>query len=44
MTIAGLVRNGIGQLVKGDTRLQAGDHVVVFCLNGVVHNIEKVFS
>ncbi|MBR1881686.1 MAG: Trk system potassium transporter TrkA, partial [Muribaculaceae bacterium] len=44
VTIAGLVRNGKGQLVKGDTRLQSGDHVVVFCLSGVIHKIDKVFG
>ena len=44
MTIAGMVRDGEGCLVKGDTRLQAGDHVVVFCLAGTIHKIEKVFS
>jgi trk system potassium uptake protein TrkA len=44
MTIAGLVRNGVGQLVRGNTRLQAGDHVVVFCLAGSIHKIEKAFS
>jgi trk system potassium uptake protein TrkA len=44
MTIAGLVRDGVGQLVRGNTRLQAGDHVVVFCLAGSIHKIEKAFS
>ena len=44
MTIAGLVRDGEGQLVKGDTRLQAGDHVVIFCLSGSIHKIEKIFN
>ena len=44
MTIAGLVRNGIGLLVGGNTRLQAGDHVVVFCLSGSIHKIERTFS
>jgi len=44
MTIAGLVRNGVGQLVTGDTRLQAGDRVVVFCLSGAIHKIEKMFG
>lgn len=43
MTIAGLVREGKGYLVTGDTVLQAGDHVVVFCLSGAVHKIEKTF-
>ena len=44
MTIAGLVRNGVGQLVTGNTRLQAGDKVVVFCLSGAIHKIEKMFG
>ncbi len=44
MTIAGVVRDGEGMLVKGDTRLQPGDHVCVFCLSGVFHNVEKYFS
>ncbi len=44
MTLAGLTRNGIGQLIHGDTQIQAGDHVVVFCLNGGLHKIERLFS
>ncbi|MBQ2485080.1 MAG: Trk system potassium transporter TrkA [Muribaculaceae bacterium] len=44
MTIAGVVRDGKGQLVRGNTRLQAGDHVVVFCLTGAIHKIEKLFN
>ena len=43
-TIAGLVRDGEGQLVNGSTRIQAGDHVVVFCLQGAVHKLDKYFS
>ncbi len=44
ITIAGLVRDGVGQLVRGNTRLQGGDHVVVFCLSGSIHKIEKAFK
>jgi len=44
MTIAGLVRNGDGQLVTGNTRFMAGDHVVVFCLAGAIHKVEKAFK
>ena len=44
MTIAGLVRNGEGLLVTGDTQLQAGDRVVVFCLAGAIHKIERMFG
>ncbi len=44
MTIAGLIRNGKGQLVGGNTVIQGGDRVVVFCLAGAIHKIEKIFS
>ena len=43
-TIAGLVRNDEGQLVNGNTQIQAGDHVVVFCLQGAIHKLDKYFS
>ncbi len=44
MTIAGLIRDGKGQLVSGNTTIQAGDRVVVFTLDGVIHKVEKLFS
>jgi len=44
MTLAGLIRNGEGMLVGGNTQIQAGDHVVVFCLAGAIHKIERYFS
>lgn len=44
MTIAGLIREGKGMLVKGDTVILPGDHVVVFCLAGAIHKIEKLFN
>lgn len=43
MTIAGLIRNGRGMLVGGRDRIQAGDHVLVFCLSGSIHKVEKLF-
>ena len=43
MTIAGLVRDGEGMLVTGNTVIQPGDHVVVFCLAGSLHKVEKLF-
>lgn len=43
MTLAGLIRDGKGMLVEGRTRIQAGDHVVVFCLSGHIHKVEKYF-
>ena len=44
VTIGGLIRNGEGGLVTGDTLIKAGDHVVVFCLNMMVKKIEKYFN
>ncbi|MBE6309443.1 MAG: Trk system potassium transporter TrkA [Bacteroidales bacterium] len=44
LTIAGMLRNGKGQLVQGDTQIQEGDHVVVFCLSGAIHKVEKLFN
>ena len=44
LTIAGMLRNGKGSLVQGDTQIQEGDHVVVFCLSGAIHKVEKLFN
>lgn len=44
MTIAGLTRDGQGMLVQGNTRILPGDHVVIFCLTGAIHKIEKLFN
>lgn len=44
MTIAGLIRGNEGMLVGGNTIIRPGDRVVVFCLNGVIHKVEKLFS
>ena len=43
MPIAGLIRNGRGMLVGGRDRIEAGDHVLVFCLSGSIHKVEKLF-
>ncbi len=43
-TIGGLVRKGEGILVTGDTQIQPGDHVVVFCLSSMIKRIEKHFN
>jgi len=44
MTIGGLVRNGEGYLVSGNTRINAGDSVMVFCHNVNMKAIEKIFN
>ena len=43
-TIGGMIRNGEGVLVPGDTLIQPGDHVVVFCLSMMIKKIEKFFN
>ncbi|CCX47013.1 putative uncharacterized protein [Bacteroides sp. CAG:927] len=44
MTIAALIRDGKGMLVNGMTQIREGDHVVVVCLAGALHKIEKYFN
>ena len=43
-TIGGLVRNGVGMLVNGNSQIQAGDSVMVFCHEARLNNIEKFFK
>jgi trk system potassium uptake protein len=43
-TIGGLIRNGEGIMVTGNTQLQEGDHVVVFCLGMMIKKLEKYFN
>ncbi len=43
-TIGGLVRQGEGQLVSGNSQIQAGDIVVVFCHNVNMNRLEKFFN
>ena len=44
MTIGGLVRNGEGYLVSGNTRINAGDSVMVFCHSINMKKIETLFN
>lgn len=44
MTLAGLIRDGQGMLITGATVLRPGDRVLVFCLAGWLHKVEKLFS
>lgn len=43
MTIGGLVRDGQGLLVSGNTMIRPGDSVMVFCHNLNMKKIEKFF-
>ena len=42
-TIGGLIRNGEGVLVTGNTMIRENDHVVVFCLGMMIKKLEKYF-
>ena len=43
MTIGGLVRHGEGMLVNGNTQIEPGDSVMIFCHNVNMKKIEKFF-
>ena len=43
-TIGGLVRNGVGMLVNGNSQIEAGDSVMVFCHEAKLNHIEKYFK
>ena len=43
-TIGGLIRNGEGILVTGNTLIQENDHVVVFCLGMMIKKLERYFN
>ncbi len=44
MTLAALIRGDEGMLVTGNTTFQSGDRVLVFCLAGALHKVERLFS
>lgn len=44
MTIGGLVRGDEGMLVSGNTQVEAGDTVVVFCYNVDKKKAEQLFN
>lgn len=43
LTFAGIIREGKGEIVTGNTFFQKGDNVIVFCLNGSLNKVEKLF-
>jgi trk system K+ uptake protein trkA len=43
MTLAAMVRDDRCSLVSGNSHIRPGDFVVVFCLSGTIHKIEKWF-
>ena len=43
-TIGGLVRDGVGMLVNGNSQILPGDSVMVFCHDQKLNNLEKYFK
>ena len=43
-TIGGLVRKGQGMLVNGNSQIEAGDSVMVFCHEAKLNHVEKYFK
>lgn len=44
MTLAALIRGDEGMLVNGNTHFLVGDRVLIFCLAGALHKVEKLFN
>ena len=44
LTLGGLVRNGVGYIINGDTEIQANDRVLIICINDILHKVEKLFG
>lgn len=43
VNIGGIVRDKKGSVVNGDTQIQAGDHVIVFCPASKIRKLESFF-
>lgn len=44
MTLAGLIRDGRGMLITGNTVIRPGDRVLLFCLAGSLRKVERLFG
>lgn len=43
VNIGGIVRNGVGSIVYGNTQIQPDDHVIVFCVSSAIRKVETLF-
>lgn len=43
VNLGGLVRDGVGYSIDGNTRIQPGDSVVVFCLSTLIKKMDRYF-
>lgn len=44
MTLGGNIRDGKAYMIDGETLIQPGDHVVVFCLSSAMRKLEDYFN
>lgn len=44
LALGGLTREGKTELINGNTQIEAGDHVVVFCLDTAMRKVEDLFN
>ena len=44
VTLGGLVRDGVGKPIYGNTQIMPGDTVVLFCKSGLIKKIDRYFS
>ena len=44
MYVGGMVRDGVGQHISGNTQIKPGDIVVVFSLAGVIKEMDHYFA
>ncbi len=44
VNIGGIVRDGVGYIVNGNTQIMVGDHVIVFCPASKIRKIESYFN
>ncbi len=44
ITLGGRLRNGQGEIITGETVIEPGDHVVVFCMNTSMRKLEDYFN
>lgn len=43
LNFAGVIKKGKGEIVTGNTVFEPGDNVIVFCLNGSLDKVERLF-
>ncbi len=44
ITLGGVIHNGVGTIVSGNTQIEANDHVLVFCLDTALHKLDRWFG